>query len=227
MFKTTFKPFFILLFIASLTISCQEPTHQTEPPYEGPPKGHIISVERAQQMYDAYSERRVPIIQKYEDSLNPAGEQFTPTRYAEFDLETVKQYIAYVEEMAKKAQVDVKTFRFYLSTYPAGDSYPNGDEVKFPRRNSIFVVPTMAYDGQNVGFSVEETDGVYTAVPIKRAPSPKSMDEENLPKDGGQVNEAGILNFSAAVPPSESSSLIMNDGHIVPPPGTNDFGEDN
>src|SRR5690606_24007077 len=148
-----------LMFISSIFFSCQDPTTPNEHPYEGPPKGYIISVERAGEMYDAYSERRVTIIKKYEDSIAADGSKFERTRYAEYDLQTLKQYIAYIEHEAAEAKVDINTLRFYLSNYPNSDKFANGDAVKYPRKNSFFVVPTMAYEGKNVGFSITDVDG--------------------------------------------------------------------
>ncbi|MDC8000028.1 hypothetical protein POV26_03190 [Aequorivita todarodis] len=218
---------FVLIFVNLMLVGCQEPTTHTEPPYEGPPKDHIISVERAQEMYDAYAQRRVPIIQKYEDSIVPGGDKFTPTRYAEYDLKTIKQYIAYIEHEAKEANVDIQTLRFYLSNYPNSDTFPNGDAVRYPRRNSLFVLPTMAYEGKNVGFSVEEVDGRYTAVPINRRTLQQEGNQDKRQADStGQMNEAGFFMSNNATVGGTESSLILNDGSIIPPPGTNDFGND-
>ena len=75
----TLQHLLLLLCINLMLFSCQDPVTHTEPPYEGPPKDHIISVDRAQEMFDAYSQRRVPIIKKYEDSIAADGSKFTPT----------------------------------------------------------------------------------------------------------------------------------------------------
>lgn len=211
----------ICVFCLSL-FSCQEGTTTTEPPYEGPPKGHIITVERAQEMYDSYSERRVSIIKKYEDSIKPTPESFGATRYAEFDLATFKQYIAFIEHEANRAKVDVSTLRFYLSNYPNSNNYPNGDAVKYPRQNSIFVVPTMDHNGENVGFSIEELEGKYSAVPIRKRDGGNN-------DNNGVVNEAGFLSSNTTTLQVNTTSLILNDGTIMPPPilGSNDFGDNN
>lgn len=219
--------FLLLIFTSLLFIACENPNH-TEPPYEGPPKDNIISVERAQEMYDAYSERRSGIIQKYEDSVLPSPEKFTPTRYAEYDLNTIKQYIAYIEHEAKEANVDINTLRFYLSNYPNSDKFPNGDLVKYPRRNSFFVVPTMSYKGENVGFSIEEIDGKYTAVPLKGRNSKEERTQDNDQTDStGQMNEAGFFISNNATIVGGTTSLILNDGTLAPPPGNDPFGDGN
>lgn len=215
----------ILICINLFLFSCKDANNHSEPPYEGPPKDYIISVERAQEMFDAYTNRRVPIIQEYEDKLVPDQAPFTPTRYAEYDLKTIKQYIAFIEHEAMQANVDINTLRFYLSNYPNSDKFPNGDTVKYPRRNSLFVVPTMDYEGANVGFSIEEKDGNYTAVPIKR-PTPIQEGNQNKGQadSTGQMNEAGFfMSNTTTVQGGGTTSLILNDSQLAPPPGTGDF----
>ncbi len=221
-----FNLFLILICINLFLFSCQEANTHSEPPYEGPPKGYIISVERAQEMYNTYSQRRVPIIEKYEDSVK--ADSFKPTRYAEYDLAVVKQYIAYIEHEAKLANVDIKTLRFYLSNYPNSDKFKNGDSVKYPRKNSFFVVPTMDVSGENVGFSIEETGGNYTAVPINRRPTTQERNQDENQKDStGQMNEAGFFISNNSTLQGGTTSLILNESHLSPPPNNNDFGNDN
>ncbi len=220
-----FNRILILLFINLFLFSCQDASTHTDPLYEGPPKEHIISVERAQEMFDAYSNRRVPIIQEYENKLVPDQAPFTPTRYAEYDLKTIKQYIAFIEHEAEQAEVNINTLRFYLSNYPNSDKFPNGDAVKYPRRNSLFVVPTMDYEGTNVGFSIEEVDGKYTAVPInRRIPTQEGNQDKGQVDSTGQMNEAGFfISNSTSVQGGGTTSLILNDSQITPPPSSNDF----
>ena len=224
--KTKFtNPLLSLIFISSIFLSCQDTTTHGELPYEGPPKGHIISVEQATEMYDAYSQRRVPIIKKYEDSVASDGSKFEPTRYAEYDLQTLKQYIAYIEHEASEAKVDINTLRFYLSNYPNSDKFANGDAVKYPRKNSFFVVPTMAYEGKNVGFSITDVDGKPTAVPMGRiTPIEKEIKEKSQTDSTGQVNEAGFFMSNSTTLQGGTTNLILNESSLSPPPGNNDFG---
>ena len=149
---------FLTIFTSCLFFGCKEIDSETT---IDPPK-QIISVEQAREMYDAYSQRRVPLIQKYEDSISSDSTKFTPTRYAEYDFEAIKQYIAYIEQEAKDADIQISTLRFYLSNYPDGEKFGDGNDIKYPRRNTFFVVPTMAYQGNNVGFYLEDSRGKYT-----------------------------------------------------------------
>jgi hypothetical protein len=214
-----------LSFISLLLFSCQNTTHNDNPPPVDPPK-QIISAEQAKEMYDTYTDRRVSIISEFEDSISADGTIFTPTRYAEYDLETIKNYIAYIEQESKKASVDIKTLRFYLSSYPNSNKFQNGGAVKYPRRNTFFVLPTMDYEGKNVGFSVEETDGKYTAVPInRRTTKPEGNQDTRQADSTGQMNEAGFFMMNNAATMEVNSSLILNESTLSPPPaGANDFG---
>lgn len=222
------SPLLFLIFINLTFIGCQEPTGTNDPGPVKPPN-EIISVEHAAQMYENYSERRVPIIKKYEDSISSDTTQFTPTRYAEYDLETIKQYIAFIEYEANQVNVDIKTLRFYLSNYPNSDKFEDGGNVKYPRRNSFFMLPTMEYNGKNVGFSIEDVDGNYTAVPINQNTPIKERDKNKGQSDSeGQLNEAGFfMSGSTTVPSKRPTSLILNDGQLMPPPGPDDFNRNN
>lgn len=221
--------YFLLTLATVLFVSsCVEPTIQNDPPYEGPPKGNIISVERAKEMYDTYTQRRIPIIQEYEDSIVSDGIKFEPTRYVEFDLETMKQYIAYIEHEAKLAEVDIKTLLFFLANYPNSRTFENGDVVKYPRKNTLFMVPTMEYEGKNVGFSIEESNGKYTAVPLNKSVAKRNGETEagSQTDASGQINEAGFF-VSNTTAVGETISLIMNEGEITPPPPIDPFGDGN
>lgn len=224
------KPIFRIFTLMLLSLSffgCQETMDGG--PYQGAPK-QIITIARAQEMYDNYSMRRVPIIQKYEDSISSNSSKFLPTRYAEYDLETIKQYIAFIEQESKQANVNVNTLRFYLSDYPDSDKFPNGDDVKYPRQNSFFIVPTTDFKGENAGFYIEEMDGKYTAEPIsKQANIPRDKQDKTGSEPSAKAYKAGFFTSSTAAQKAGTTSLILNDGNICPPPssGSNDFGNNN
>ncbi len=223
--KTTFR-FFLFGCIVFIFANCEEPGTHSTPPYDGPPKDFIISQERAQEIYNSYTQRRVSIIKKFEDSITSDGSKFTPTRYAEYDYETIKQYMAYIEHEAQQAQVEIKTLRFYLSNYPDSEKFPDGQVVKYPKRNSFFVLPTMDYEGKNVGFSVVEKDGKYTAVPLRKNAGKENDASQKSKDSAGQMNEAGFfLTQNDTTQNGGNSSLILNDSHLSPPPyGPDDFG---
>ncbi len=217
------KHFILFLFSIFIFSGCQEPMIH-EPPYEGPPK-QIITVQRAKELYDTYTSRRLPIIQKYEDSISQDSVGFNPSRYVEYDYETITQYIAFIEHEAKEANVEIAGMRFYFSNYPDSDKFPNGDVVKYPRKNTVFIVPTMNQNGKEVGFLIEETDGKKTAVPIYDRVGDTTRNKATavvLPK--AKMNQAGFLSSSSSS--SSTVSLILDDGGVIPPPQQKtDFGD--
>jgi hypothetical protein len=219
--------FMAVIFISIGFFSCQEQPAGPDPGPVTPPK-QIISVERAKEFYDTYTERRSAIIREYEDSISTDSSKFMPTRYAEYDLATIKQYISFIEQEAKDANVKVKTLRFYLSNYPNSSTFPNGDAVKYPRKNSIFIVPTMDQNGENVGFAIQEIQrGQPTAVPIRDIIGDTIANGKGtatvLPKK--VMNEAGFfMANSTTVQGMGTQSLVLDDGNIGPPPPHNDFG---
>ena len=112
----------------------------------------IVQIDQAKSMYDNYSTRRVPMIQQYEDSINRIkgimkdgeAKAFDVARFVYYDYETIKQYMNYIEQEAKAANVEISTLRFYFSNYPDEINFPGTkDTIKHPRQNSLMLSPTI------------------------------------------------------------------------------------
>ena len=132
-----------LLLIALIVLSfykCDDT--QSEPDAPKDPPAQIISVNQAKEMYDTYEDRRIRLIEKYE-APNPDGSPFDATRYGWYDFETVKNYIAYVEQEAALAEVKVSGMQIWFANYPDSDVFQDGKPVKYPRQNSFFMIPTL------------------------------------------------------------------------------------
>jgi len=201
---------FIFTLAFSLLLSCEEREHPPkETPVESPQQ--IITTKQAQLMFDNYTDRRVPIIQKYEDSINPK-EQFDVARYGYYDYKTLKNYIEFIEQEAKKAQVDISTLRFYFS------NYSNDSNVKYPRQNSFFIVPTTLAEGKDYGFSVlSDGNGNYKAELLKNNFLIQRTNKVGLIKNERTKTYASykpILPFFA----EDTTSLILNESNVIPPP---------
>lgn len=215
-----------IAFVASVLLlasSCQQgpkkdgtdPEKPEKPRDEqvSPPRG-IISLDESKSLYDNYTKHRWELIQKYEMERK-SDEEFVPARYSDFDYTTIKQYLAFVEQEAKEAGVDVSTLRIYFANYPDQERFPDGEKVVHPRQNSIFMVPTMKVDGQNWGFYIG-ADG--KAKLIKNA-----VGETGIGSTSGQGERAQaslVPSLSAAF---KDQSLNLNHGNSEPPPHTDDF----
>lgn len=192
----------------------------------------IISVEQARKMYQSYTERRVPLIQNYEKSQEVQKQEqtqvkdsFDVARYVYYDYQTIKDYLAYIEQEAAKADIEISTLRFYFSNYPNEARFEDGKAVIHPRQNSIFILPASTVDNAQYGFYLkEQEDGSV-------APAYLSWDlSPYIPEGMGAVHENGKSlasmgpNFNNANSSTMSTfqfgggSTILNEGSSAPPP---------
>lgn len=214
----------ILLMLSVIILSsCEECEDCTNAAYFAEPS-NIISVKQAKWMYDIYTKRRVVPIKFYEKEYHE-DETFKPTRYVEFDLETIKHYITYIENEADLAGVDsIKTLRIYLGAYPEDGIFEDGVAAKYTKQNSVFIVPTAEHGGENLGFFTRGEEGSDSRHPVYL----KDMDTEVLIKTDGKSSstdkffEASMFSsFLNQDPVIDDRSLILNDGNVVPPPKMN------
>ncbi|NKI33080.1 hypothetical protein [Croceivirga thetidis] len=177
----------------------EEPMEETEVLVT--PK-QIISIDQADSLFVNYKRRRANSIQKFEMGLQDEGDKpFEPTQFVTFNLEVVKNYIAYVEQEAYKAGTTVDSLRLYLGNY---GNTEKGWKKK--RRNTVFIVP-----------AAEAEDG-YGGIYIGEDGKAKLI--RNL-FNGGQEGEprqkASLLpSFNTSL--YNGGSLILNRGDAGPPP---------
>ena len=58
----------------------------------------IISLNEAKELCENYENRWIPSIVEFEKEESAEGEEFVPTQFVAFNLETLKTYIKYVEQ---------------------------------------------------------------------------------------------------------------------------------
>jgi len=225
--KLNFRKFLFLSALAGSLMACDgipDKTDDDGTDYEGPPK-QIISVQDAKTMYDSYTDRRVPIIKKYEETED-SSKTFHPTRYGEYTYETMKHYMDFIEDEAKLAKVEIKGLRFYFSNYPADGSV---GEAKYARHNSFFLLPTTDFNGKELGFFIRVDDnGNRTAVPVqdivKRSNSKQRKKGNGTEQQGspGFGSNMLLLNPVFQGGGGEDISLVLNKSSMVPPPHESD-----
>ena len=142
------------------------------------------------------------------------GEAFEAARFVDFDYDTVKQYIDYIDQEAAKAGVKkVTKLRLYFANYPKNKEFPDKKEVVHPRQNSIFMVPTLDRDGINYGFYIGP-NGEASLIADRIVGKGNGM---GLLDEKPQKAYAGFsLNSSLYA----GGSLTLNFGHGGPPPAT-------
>lgn len=207
--------------------SCKEQDRQKEQSEETSEvraPEQIISVAQAKTMYDQYSKRRAPLILRYEDSITKGEREFDVARYTYYDYKTIKQYLAYIEQEAENAGVEIASLRFYFSNYPDQETFENGKKVVHPRQNSIFLMPTVQSEGQDYGFYIQEGESGSEVVLLNGKLEPYQQKGMGLNKKGTYHNEAGFAPKLHAVSTGAPSnvqgdkSLILNEGNSAPPP---------
>lgn len=218
---------FVLTLVLSV-VGCRE--QGAESPAEqgigdAKPPEQLISLSQAQSMYQSYSRRRSPLIQRYEDSINLRKQdttKFDVGRYVYYDYKTIKQYLAYIEGEAERAGVSIESLRFYFSNYPEKEQFEDGRPVKHPRQNSIMLLPTLKQNGEEFGFLIEETgEGKNIPYLLNGQLEPYATDGMGVIEGQGGKSLAGMLPDPFVVPalPFQTlKSTILNEGNGAPPP---------
>ncbi|WP_297793876.1 hypothetical protein [uncultured Eudoraea sp.] len=192
----------------------------------------IISVEQARKMYQSYTERRVPLIQNYEKSQElqkqeqpKVKDSFDVARYVYYDYQTIKDYLAYIEQEAAKADIEISTLRFYFSNYPDEARFEDGNPVIHPRQNSIFILPASTVDNAQYGFYLkEQEDGSLRPAYLSWDLSPYipegmgavHKNDKSFASMGPNFNNANTSTMSPLQ--FGGGSTILNEGSSAPPP---------
>lgn len=230
--KNKFLNLLTSVYILSFTFSCVEQTKNSDrnssSEQEVKAPEQIVSLEQAKKMYNTYTDRRASLIQKYEDSINMGQSKFDVARYTYYDYKTIKQYLAYVEQEAASAGVEISTLRFYFSNYPDEPTFQDGRKVIHPRQNSLFILPTLQKDGEEFGFYTVDSDqeGRRNAVLISGQLQEYDVAEINHTAQENKKSYAGFVPLSVNLNLSKINlnyfqgkrSLILNEGGSAPPP---------
>jgi len=226
---TTLSIKIALFFALTAIVSCNQPQKENDPKNEKPTvvkaPAQLIAIPEAQNMYDSYSKRRVPLIQHYEDSINRTlkkDKEFDVGRFVYYDYKTIKQYLAFIEQEAADADVEISTLRFYFSNYPDEVVFKNTkDSIKHPRQNSIMLSPTYNDGKRDYLFYIAQGAKGKQAVPL-------TNDFEDIKGYSTSMQERNKV-YASIVPSSNSTtaapfnlqgsqSLTLNRGSGVPPP---------
>ncbi|WP_419214059.1 hypothetical protein ACNR9Q_07880 [Maribacter sp. X9] len=214
--------FLIILCICSCG---DQNTNNEEDTKEITAPSQIINLVEAKADYDMYSKRRVPLIQQYEDSINKQNnddQKFDVGRFVYYDYKTIKQYLAFIEQEAKEANVEISTLRFYFSNYPDQDFFPGSkDSIIHPRQNSIMLSPTYNDGKRDYLFYVDRGAEGQVAIPL--ADNFEAVKEYgNLDSTSNKVQASFVPNFKKSKTNLKTfqngQSLTLNRGTGVPPP---------
>ena len=212
----------LCVLVLTSIFSCNQQQKENEPNPKNPPivvaPANIISLNEANAIYDNYSEHRVSLIQPYETKQRQPDEKFEASRFVDFDYDSLKQYIAYIDQEAHAGGVKkVTKLRLYFANYPNEEKFPNGKKVIHKRQNSIFMVPTLEKEGINYGFFIGSNGKAELIKDWKKS----SNEGMGFSYDKKQEALAGFVpKFSLNTSLQDSKSLAFNFGQGGPPPKT-------
>ncbi|WP_445384386.1 hypothetical protein ACT6NV_10410 [Robiginitalea sp. IMCC44478] len=219
----------IALFMGAtcLLLSCNGATKGEETISEPiPAPKQIISLEKAQKLYGNYTTRRVPLIRKYEDSINlrmadpkmqeEAPKKFDVARYGYYDYKTLKQYLAYIEQETKKTGDSISTIRIYFANYPDEPGYVH------KRQSSFMLMPTVKKGGREYAYAIsegEKPEAILIGDDLQTADTVQAYFSEAANR---KAAEASLVPALSPKPPANpfqlGGSLILNESQMVPPP---------
>lgn len=243
--KKTLFSFASILLITFCFTNCVEKGEKENTPVVVAPT-QIVEIDEAKTMYDAYGKRRVPLIQSYEDSINRIRDYdkmkqkqhkqkdseanvpkpFDVARYIKYDYKTIKQYIAYIEQEAKAADVEISTLRIYFSNYPDQKFFSDSKEpIKHPRQNSVMLSPTIKKGNRDYLFYIDDaTQEGSKAVLLNDDFGPTEANGVGKTNAKDEKTYASFLPVlakpapnTALLPYQSPKSLTMNRGHGSPP----------
>jgi len=205
--------------------SCQEAPKKDQKKQDVPQKepvsrpDQIISIQEAQSLFENYAKNRVPLIEAYETKREPEI-KFDVARFTSFDYATIKQYMAFIEQEAAKADVEISSLRFYFANYPNKNTFEDGEKITHPRQNSIFIVPTLMENGREFNFyTTGDGQQGRKAVKISNFAIPDLKGVGKLREENKHTYAGFNLNFSLNSPWYQNDeSLILNRGNSAPPP---------
>ncbi len=207
-----------LLFVfTALIISCgkvQKPDEQDEKPEQedGTARkemlAHIVPLEDAIQMYNGYSLKRIDPLKS---SLRKKyGERFNDTRIITIDLETMKQYISYIEEKSKDLDVTPEGLQFYFGVYP------NSEDMKDSIKNhqTFFIAPSTSNNNVQSGYTLESIGEKVQIVYLKD----KLKNSSDKALQNQKVEKASFFTTTTIV---QEDGLLLNRGVPNPPGDSN------
>ncbi|MDO6821218.1 hypothetical protein [Zobellia sp. 1_MG-2023] len=198
----------------------------------------IIMPEKAHKLYVNYKDRRVDLIQDYEDAIdrnnkdpkqqfdkksqstesgnddiaNPG--KFKVARYVSYEYEDLKKYMAYIEKEAELSGEKLTTLRFYFANYANEKKFEDGKPVKHPRQNTVMMSPTVKRDGGNHIFYIDDSKKGRERIVLLKD-NFNDMHGKGDQMTPNSKNEASFLPnlFSAPKPYFAPKSTTKNEGH--------------
>ncbi|WP_338378558.1 hypothetical protein [uncultured Flavobacterium sp.] len=170
----------------------------------------IISVEQAVEMKKTYQDTIGNLI-KLNNST--PEEEYDPTLFAFIELDSLKQYIAYLEEVERLNDKKISGIRVYFAAYPS-TSKSNNKEPLYKSRETFFFAPTMEVAPNEWGREYPNLRNI----PFYIEPTGKNRIIGNFKAIDGLLCKKDSRTSGTKSNDSEKTSLILNEMQLTPPP---------
>lgn len=206
------------IFIGALLQSCSNVEYKGDT--TGVPS-QLISVEQGINMKSEYDMKIAPLIK-----ASKTNEDYDPTEFAYIELDSLKKYIAFLENVERMNNKKISGLRIYYAAYPTTNT--GNAKMKHPGRETFFFAPTMEQSGgtlteeqkqysylRNVPFSIIPKDESN-----KFVGSFRPIEKLLFGKDVHVNTHNASLTQGKGDPLSEfgETSLLLNELNICPPP---------
>lgn len=212
----------IALLIAIISCNNVKNNDADLPPNDDKVPTNIISVEQAVKMHDEYVKRIMPLIEN--DKLQKQNETYVATQYVYMNLDSLKQYIAFLDKVQEKNNKKISGLRVYFAAYPdAAATTQAGLETDYPGRETFFMAPTMQVESSELSkkFNTLEHIPFYISSNTKDKYVGDYTEIEGLlcKSDNRQIkNKSNNVQKSSLREASNETSLIANRMTPCPPP---------
>lgn len=205
--------------------SCNEPKTTEEQTKSLEVPSHLISVAQSVTMKKEYEENIASLIKK-----SKMDGKYQPTQFAYIELDSLKKYIAFLDQVGKLNNKKISGIRIYYGAYPEIGS----KNIEHAGRETFFFAPTIKQNApgkmteeqkkynylQNVPFSIAAKDAknkfIGDFTPINELLFSKdvrvNIETASLENSTQKASSKQSLNENA------NTSVILNELNICPPP---------
>ena len=143
-----FCKFYQLLFLSLFIFSCQsEVISQVTKVNDSRPSNTITYKEMAS-MFDQYDVGQKPVLDKYRKEFSNDSKDTIESVSHFYDINQLKQYIAYVERLSKEKDIELTGIRIFSAAYPKDHS----DKLLRGRQTLIFMPTANTKEKKNVAY---------------------------------------------------------------------------
>lgn len=172
----------------------------------------IISVEQAVEMKDYYQDSIGSLIKGKNSTVD---KEYEPTLFGFIELDSLRQYIDYLNEVERLNKKKISGIRVYFAAYPDTLKNSTKDQI-YRKRETFFFAPTMEVEPnewsreypnlKNIPFYIEPSGK------SKLIGKFKAIDNLLCKHDSRPIIKKNTVKESV------KTSLILNEFQITPPP---------